>query len=153
MMVSKEATMSDASKPAKRPMSPRRKRYWTALGIAGAFGGVLGAWMQMAQSDGPALGLALFSNSALPANFAIGSSVVWVVGMAISLILYHRSIDDHEERAYLWAGTAAWYTLTLAAPTWWVLHRASLAPAPDVMLLFLGALAVNAIVWLWLKYR
>lgn len=145
--------MSDASKPAKRPMSPRRKRYWTALGIAGAFGGVLGAWMQMAQSDGPAIGLALLSNSALPVNFAIGSSIAWVVGMTISLILYHRSVDDHEERAYLWAGTAAWYTLTLAAPTWWVLHRASLAPAPDVMLLFLGALAVNAAVWLWLKYR
>ena len=153
MMVSKEATMSDASKPAKRPMSPRRKRYWTALGLAGAFGGVLGAWMQMTQTDGATIELALLSNSALPANFAIGSSIVWVVGMAISLILYHRSVDDHEERAYLWAGTAAWYTLTLAAPTWWVLHRASLAPAPDVMLLFLGALAVNATVWLWLKYR
>ncbi|MGH6633774.1 hypothetical protein [Sphingopyxis sp.] len=137
----------------KRPMSPRRKRYWTALGLAGAFGGVLGAWMQSAQSDGTTIGLALLSNSALPVNFAIGASIAWIVGMAVSLILYHRSVDDHEERAYLWAGTAAWYALTLAAPTWWVLHRASLAPAPDVMLLFLGALAVNAIVWLWLKYR
>lgn len=152
MTATKEATMTE-TRNMKRPMSPRRKRYWTALGLAGAFGGVLGVWMQSAQSDGATIGLALLSNSALPASFAIGASVVWIVGMAISLILYHRSVDDHEERAYLWAGTAAWYTLTLTAPTWWVLHRAGLVLAPDVMLLFLGALAVNAIVWLWLKYR
>lgn len=152
MTATKETPMTE-TRNIKRPMSPRRKRYWTALGLAGAFGGILGAWMQSTQSDGATIDLALLSNSALPTNFAIGASIIWVVGMAISLILYHRSVDDHEERAYLWAGTAAWYALTLAAPTWWVLHRASLSPAPDVMLLFLGALAVNLIVWLWLKYR
>ena len=151
-MVSKEINMTETRK-TKRPMSPRRKRYWIALGLAGAFGGVLGAWMQIAQTDGSTIGLALLSNSPLPANFAIGASIIWIVGMAISLILYHRSVDDHEERAYLWAGTAAWYALTLAAPTWWVLARAGLAPPANAMLLFLGALAVNAIVWLWLKYR
>ena len=152
MTATKETPMTE-TRNIKRPMSPRRKRYWTALGLACAFGGILGAWMQSTQSDGATIDIALLSNSALPISFAIGASIIWVVGLAISLILYHRSVDDHEERAYLWAGTAAWYALTLAAPTWWVLYRASLAPAPDVMRLFLGALAVNAIVWLWLKYR
>ncbi|KTE20447.1 hypothetical protein ATE67_09280 [Sphingopyxis sp. H050] len=145
--------MTDVDKPAKRPMSRRRKCYLTALGLAGLFGGILGAWMQVAQSGGSASDLAMLSNGPLPTNFAIGASIIWVVGMILSLILYHRSVDDHEERAYLWAGTAAWYTITLAGPTWWVLHRASLAPTPDLMLVFVGALAVNLLVWLWLKYR
>lgn len=153
MTVSREVAMSDAGKSTKRPMSPRRKRYLTALGLAGLFGGILGAWMQIAQSGASPTDLAMLSNSPLTPNFAIGASVIWIVGMIVSLVLYHRSVDDHEERAYLWAGTAAWYTFTLAAPTWWVLHRASLAPAPDVMLLLVGALAVNLVVWLWLKYR
>lgn len=153
MMVSKEAAMSDAGKPARRPMSPRRKRYWIALGLAGLFGGVLGGWMQIAQGDPKTVGLALLGNSPLPPSFAIGASIIWVVGMVVSLVLYHRAVDDHEERAYLWAGTAAWYTLTLAAPTWWVLARANLAPPADAMLLFFGALVVNGVVWLWLKYR
>ena len=39
------------------------------------------------------------------------------------------------------------------APVWWVLHRAALAPSPDAMLLFLLTLVVNAVVYLWLKFR
>ena len=152
MMVSTEATMSDADKPARRPMSPRRKRYTMALVLAGMFGGILGGWMQFSQGNTTA-GLAILGNSPLPANFAIGASIIWIAGMIVSLVIYHRAVDDHEERAYLWAGTVAWYTIALAAPAWWVLHRASLAPAPDVMLLFAGALVVNGAVWLWLKYR
>lgn len=153
MTVSKEVAMNDAGKSAKRPMSPRRKRYLTALGLAGLFGGVLGAWLQVAQSGGSPADLAMLSNGPLTPDFAIGAAVIWVVGMIVSLILYHRSVDDHEERAYLWAGTAAWYVVSLAGPSWWVLHRASLAPAVDFMLLFVGALVVNLVVWLWLKYR
>lgn len=145
--------MSDVSKPAKRPMSPRRKRYFSALVLAGVFGGILGGWMQAAQRGGSASDLAILSNAPLPANFAIGASIIWVVGMAISLFIYHRAVDDHEERAYLWAGTAGWYTISLAAPTWWVLARAGLAPPADSMLIFAGALVVNLVVWLWLKYR
>ena len=152
MMVSREATMRDAGKSTKRPMSPRRRRYMMALVLAGMFGGILGGWMQFAQSNTTA-GLAILGNSPLPPNFAIGASIIWIVGMIISLVIYHRAVDDHEERAYLWAGTAAWYTIALAAPTWWVLARAGLAPPTDAMLLFAGALAVNGAAWLWLKYR
>lgn len=153
MTVSTEAMMSDAGKVAKRPMSPRRKRYFIALGLAGLFGGVLGAWMQISQNAEHSTGFAMLSNSPLPTNFAIGASIIWVVGMIVSLVIYHRAVDDHEERAYLWAGTAGWYTITLASPAWWVLARAGLAPPADAMLIFAGALVVNCAVWLWLKYR
>lgn len=137
----------------KRPMSPRRKRYFLALGLAGLFGGILGAWMQFASPGDPTVGFALLGDSPLTPNFAIGASILWIVGMIVSLVIYHRAVDDHEERAYLWASTAAWYAITLAAPTWWVLARAGLAPSPNAMLIFLGALVVNCAVWLWLKYR
>lgn len=152
-MVLKDQAMTDTGKSAKRPMSPRRKRYLTALGISGVIGGILGVWLQLDNPDGPSAGFALVSNSPLTPGFALGASILWTIGLILCLFLYHRSVDDHEERAYLWAGLAAWYTFALSAPTWWVLHRADLAPPADAMMLFLGALIVNAAVWLWLKYR
>lgn len=147
--------MTDTGKMSKtrRPMSPRRKRYWTALAIAAVLGGILGAWLQVDQPDNSTAGLALITNGPLTANFAIGASILWLVGMLVSMAIYHRSIDDHEQRAWLWACTAGWYVVMFAAPVWWVLHRASLAPPADAMLLFLASLVVNGVVWLWLKYR
>src|SRR3546814_17952819 len=73
--------------------------------------------------------------------------------LSIGSLFYHRSIDDHEEHAWLWAGLAGWYAFALAAPVWWVLHRADLAPPADAMMLFLLSLLVNAVVHLWLKFR
>ena len=155
MMVSQELTMAKPEKTGKTatPMSPRRKRYWMAIGISAAIGGLLGAWMQIDNSAGPAAGLASISNGALTPGFAKGASALWVVGLILSLVLYHRAIDDHEERAYLWACLTSWYAIVLATPAWWVLHRADLAPPVDAMILFLVALVANAVVWLWLKFR
>ncbi|WP_332820235.1 hypothetical protein [Sphingopyxis sp.] len=143
--------MSEREK-AKRPMSPRRKRYLTAIGLSGLIGIIMGAWSQVDNFDEHAR-FALLNNSPLTPSFAIGASILWIVGLIVCLFIYHRAVDDHEERAYLWAGLAAWYTFVLSAPTWWVLHRADLAPPVDTMLLFLGAMLVNCAVWLWLKYR
>jgi hypothetical protein len=148
----KYPTMTERAN-AKRPMSPRRKRYLTAIGIAAVIGGVMGAWLQIDSPGGSPASLAPLSNSPLTPSFAVGASILWVVGLIVTLFIYHRAVDDHEERAYLWAGLAAWYTFVLSAPTWWMLHRASLAPPADAILLFAGALVVNCIVWLWLKYR
>ena len=136
-----------------RQRTPRQRRYWLALGFCAALGGIIGGWLQIANSTDARAGLVLVDGSPLAPGFAIGASALWVFGMVFGMIFYHRAIDDHEEHAWLWAGLAAWYAFGLAAPVWWVLHRASLVPPPDVMLLFLFALIVNAVVWLWLKYR
>jgi hypothetical protein len=133
-------------------LSPRQRRYWLALGLAAVIGGVIGAWMTLDQPQGHGA-LAMVSNGPLSAGFAIGASFCWTVGLAVSMILYHRAIDDHEQRAWLWASTAGWYAIIFPAPVWWVLHRAELAPPADVMLLFLLSMVVNAIVYLWLKFR
>ena len=133
-------------------MSPRRKRYWTSLGAAALIGGVIGGWMAADQPAGQSAA-DLLGSGALTPGFAIGASAVWVVGLAVCMILYHRAIDDHEEHAWLWASTAGWYAFIFPAPVWWVLHRAGMAPPADAMILFILSLAVNAIVYLWLKFR
>lgn len=154
-MVSREMAMTDPERTGKiaHPMSPRRKRYLASIVLAGLIGAILGVWMAIAGPADDAAGLTLVSNSPLTANFAIGASILWVVGMAVCMVIYHRAIDDHEERAWLWGCVCGWYFFMFAAPVWWMLHRASLASPPDTMLLFIGTLIVNGVVWLWLKYR
>lgn len=153
MTVMKEAMMTDpdTTKPRRR-LSPRQRRYRFALGFAAVVGGIVGGWMVADQPVGRN-GLEMAVSGSLSANFAIGAALLWVVGLAISMTIYHRAIDDHEERAWLWAGLVGWYAFIVPAPVWWVLHRADLAPPADTMLLFAFSMTINAIVWLWLKFR
>lgn len=135
-----------------RTLSPRQRRYWSALGLSAVVGGIIGGWLVLDQPmDRGAVDL--FSSGALSPGFAIGASLLWVAGLAVGMILYHRAIDDHEERAWLWAGLAGWYAFVFPAPVWWVLHRAALAPPVSVMALFLLTMLVNAAVYLWFKFR
>lgn len=150
-MVPKEAAMTDTA-TTKRALSPRRKRYRLALGIAAVIGGIVGGW-QVADQPADRNAAALAFSGSLSPTFAIGASLLWVIGLAISMVIYHRAVDDHEERAWLWAGLAGWYAFIFPAPVWWVLHRADLAPPVDAMILFALSMVVNAIVWLWLKFR
>lgn len=152
-MALKEATMLEADmiKPRRR-LSPRQRRYRFALGFAAVVGGIVGGWMVADQPAGRD-GLEMAFSGSLSAGFAVGASLFWVLGLAISMTIYHRAIDDHEERAWLWAGLVGWYAFIVPAPVWWVLHRADLAPPADTMLLFAFSMIVNAIVWLWLKFR
>lgn len=149
----KDQTMTDTGKTAKRPMSPRRKRYLTAIGFSVAIGGLIGIWSRTVSPGGADAAPLFLGNPVLTASFAIGASALWVIGMAIGIPLFHRAVDDHEERALLWSGLAAWYAFAFAAPVWWLLHHADLAPPVDAMLLFAGSTIVNLTAWLWLKFR
>ncbi len=144
-------TEAEMSRARRRP-SPRQRRYRFALGFSAILGGILGGWMVADQPAGRN-GIEAAFHGSLSMGFAIGASLFWVIGLAIAMIIYHRAIDDHEERAWLWAGLAGWYAFIVPAPVWWVLNRAQLAPPPDAMLLFLLSMGVNAVVWVWLKYR
>lgn len=135
-----------------RGLSPRRRHYWFALGASAILGGIIGGGM-MADQPTDRAAIDLVSNGALTPGFATSASIIWTLGLAICVIIYHRSIDDHEQRAWLWAGLWGWYAFIFTAPVWWVLHRAALAPAPDAMLLFLFSMVANCVVYLWLKFR
>lgn len=131
--------------------SARKRRYWTSFGVAALVGGAGAIWVMLAQQNQSPIGQLL--NGRLPATTAIGATLLWIGGLSAAMTLYHRSIDDHEERAWIWAGLAGWYAFVLPAPAWWMLHRAALVPPVDAMLLFLASLFVNTMVYLWLKFR
>lgn len=138
--------------PKWRTMSPRRRLYWGSLAGSALLGGVI-ALLLITDGEAARSAPKLLSNLPLNPDFALAASALWFIGIGAACIAYHRAIDDHEERAWLWAGLAGWYAFVLPAPAWWVLHRAAVAPPVDVMVLFIVSMLVNAIVWLWLKFR
>lgn len=127
--------------------SPRKRLYWVSLVLAGALG-MVSAIMLQAGGDAE-----LFDNSTLTPSLAVGLSVLWVAGLAVSLVIYHRNVDDHERHAYRLSGLAGFYAFVFPCPVWWVLARAGLAPPVEAMPLFLLSLAANAIAYLWFKFR
>ena len=100
----------------------RRKRLYTAS-IAGSV--LLGLLTAILLRSGQADVTAdpFFSNSALSPQIAILLALLWGAGISIAVFIYQRTIDDHEERAYLWAGLAGYYAFVIPAPMWWVLAR------------------------------
>jgi hypothetical protein len=131
--------------------SKRKRLYAASLILAGGIGLVSGMAIQLDRPGAP--DQSLFGNGAINPGIAITLSSVWAGGMALSILLYHRGVDDHEKQAYLWGGLAGFYAIVFPAPAWWLLARADLAPPVDGMILFLLALIANAIVYFWLKFR
>jgi hypothetical protein len=131
--------------------SRRKQLYTVSLSIAAAMGIVITMALRIGVGDGPASDL--FGNDLFDPRMAVALSAFWVGGMALSLFLYHRNVDDHEEQAYLRAGLAGFYAIVFPAPVWWLLSRAQLMPPVDGMILFLLSVAANAIVYFWLKFR
>ncbi|XVJ64435.1 MAG: hypothetical protein HEQ22_09905 [Sphingopyxis sp.] len=127
--------------------SPRKRLYWISILLAGALGLVSAI---MLQAGGNA---DLLSDSALTPALASGLSVLWVAGLTVALILYHRTVDDHERDAYNRAALAGFYAFIFPCPVWWVLARADLAPPVEAMPLFALSMAVNAVVYCWFKFR
>lgn len=128
--------------------SPRKRLYWVSLFLAGALGMASAIALQSTGGGGSLVG-----NDALTPMVAIGISLLWIVGLAVSLVIYHRSIDDHERQAYRIAGLAGFYAFVFPCPAWWLLARADLAPPVDAMILFIASIAANAAVYMWFKFR
>ena len=98
----------------------------------------------------------IFTDGALPPVGAVLISTSLALLFGIAAVLYHRAIDDHEERAYLWGSQIAYYFLAAAIPIYWLLFRGGLVPAltaGGAMLLLLTSFVVQAVVWAWFKFR
>jgi uncharacterized membrane protein YhaH (DUF805 family) len=132
-----------------RSWSPRKRLYWISLTLSGALGFVAAMVMQ----SGPQGSDGLFSNAAMTPTVAIALSAMWVIGLAIALVLYHRTVDDHERHAYHLGALAGFYAFVFPCPVWWVLWRADLAPPVEAMPLFAVSLIANAAVYFWFKFR
>lgn len=130
-----------------RRWSPRKRLYWISMVLAGGLGMVSAIMLQSASEA------KLLSNGPLTPTLAIGLAALWVVGLAVSLIIYHRNVDDHERLAYHLGGLAGFYAFVFPCPVWWVMARADLAPPVEAMPLFALSLVANAIVYFWFKFR
>ena len=101
-------------------------------------------------------GDSLLSNGPLDPTLATLAAIGLVVTLGATLLLYHRSIDDHEQQAYLWANSLAFYFLALALPAVWLLARGGVIGPIGIgtaMLMLLAAFVINFTVWAWLKFR
>ncbi len=130
-----------------RSWSPRKRLYWISLLLAGALGFVTAILLQSTGTGG------LFNDDAISPAVAILLSLLWTVGLMVSLIIYHRNVDDHEMLAYRRGGLAGFYAFIFPCPVWWVLARADLAPPVEAMPLFALSLTANALAYLWFKFR
>lgn len=131
--------------------SRRKQLYMSSIVGSGLLGLITAMLMRSGEIDGSAS--PFFSNSALSPDIAVALALIWGIGISIAVVVYQRTIDDHERQAYLWAGLAGYYAFVVPAPAWWVLARADLAPPLNAMLLFALTIVVNAAVYLWLKFR
>ena len=92
----------------------------------------------------------------LPAIGALSVAAALFAAFVIAAVLYHRAIDDHEERAYLWGSQVAYYSLAAAIPIYWLLWRGDLVPAltaGGAMLMLLASFIIQTAVWAWFKFR
>ena len=139
----------------RRPgRSSYERRYARTMLILGCAGLPVGVLLGAAGNKTPHE--TLFSNAPLDPLLAGLAAITLVIVLGASLVLYHRSIDDHEQQAYLWANSLAFYFLALALPAAWLLARGGLIAPIGIgtaMLILLAAFCINFTVWAWLKYR
>jgi hypothetical protein len=135
--------------------SAYEKKYWNVwlviVGISAPVGAI--SAMLLLRSGVPAT--SMFTAPIAP-GVAIALAVLVTAVCIAAIALYHRAIDDHEERAYLWGSQLAYYFLIVAFPAWWLLERGGIVGAITTGTAFVAVLlsaVVQAGVWAWLKYR
>lgn len=84
---------------------------------------------------------------------AIATSMFIAVFGAIAMFIYHRIIDEQEERAALWGMTVGFYTLMLGGFSWVLLASANLVALPSLIFVLLGSSLTAIAVQLWLQFR
>ena len=158
MMNLQEATMGDGQPKndrgaSKFSLSRRQKQYWGSLVAAAALGLLMGWFLDSTDAPGKDskdifdLSLAIISKSS-----AISISALYLISFIIIFTLYHKGMDEQEERAYLIANTASWYFVILSAPIWWILSRSGIAPPIEPMTIATVSFVINISVWAWKKF-
>ncbi|MCY7280759.1 MAG: hypothetical protein LH610_07675 [Sphingomonas bacterium] len=138
-------------------MSGFDRRYWKMWAAIVGLSFPIGIGIAVLGLSNQANGMSLvLSNSPIAPVTAILGSLATGILLIAAAVIYHRTIDDHEERAYLWGSTIAYYFLVLAFPLHWLLARGGIVPALTIgvaLLLVLLSTIVQAIAWALLKFR
>jgi hypothetical protein len=139
-----------AMKKAVGAPTTRERRNYTVLLLCGALGGAIGVALTL----GGGTPLDAFSNSPLPTWLAVLLAVPIAVLLPIICVYWHRhAVDEQESAAYKLGALFGIYTYFIGAPTWWLLWRGGLLPAPNGIAIYMVTLSVTGVIWLWAKYR
>lgn len=137
------------SRAAGAPTS-RERRNRMVLIACGALGGAMGMLLTLA---GPSP-FAAFTNEPIPTALAIALAVPIALVLPVVSYYWHRHVADEQEVAAYNRGAMVGISLYfMGAPTWWLLWRGGLLPAPDGIAIYFITVATTGIVWLWAKYR
>ena len=138
-------------------MSRFDRRYWTMWALLAVLGIPFGIGIGMlGLSEDASFNSLVLSNSPIAPLTAILGSILLSAVLIVSMVIYFRAIDDHEEHAYLWGSTVAFHFLVLAFPLHWLLARGGLVPTLTIgiaLLIVLISCIVQAIVWTLFKFR
>ncbi len=133
------------------PLRPARvARANQMLVASGAIGGVLGLMFAMGGLSDPT---SVFSDA--PVSPALTLIALALVGIAVPVVtlVWHRNVDEHEERIYRFASLIAIYTYFWVSLVWWIAARGGFLPPADGKIIFGIVWAVWGLSWLWGKYR
>jgi hypothetical protein len=135
--------------------SAYEKKYWNVWLAIVAISAPVGAISAILMLRSGVPTTSVFTAPIAP-GAAIALALMVTAACIAAIVLYHRAIDDHEERAYLWGSQLAYYFLIVAFPAWWLLERGGIVAGISTGTAFAAILisfVVQAGVWAWLKYR
>ncbi len=142
-------------RPGRSAFEQRYTRMWLVVIALGLPGGLALGYLGDSGSGGSDTA-GIFSNEPIAPWLALVAAAVLGIGLILATILYHRTVDEVEERAYLWGSSVAFHFLVTAVPVAWLLARGGwIAPlgTAAIGIILLVSVTLQAAVFLWLKYR
>ena len=137
----------------RRPLNVRQKRYVIWGWIAPAALGFIVASLLFSAGSGPGFLKKLMLGSAtLSPGMGVALAALIAIGLPLIIFMWHRSMDEQEEHAVLWANTIALYFGIALWLSWWMLATTKLVPPLDPMSVILASCVVNVSYWLWKKF-
>ena len=132
------------------PETARVTRARQMLVAAGAIGGVLGLLFAMGGLDDPG-----FPVSDTPVSPVLALVTLAIIGIAVPAVtlVWHRSVDEHEEQVYRFSALIALYTYFWVSLMWWMAARGGFMPPADGKIIFGIVWIVWGLSWAWGKYR
>lgn len=128
------------------PVSPRTKKSQLVL-LASAVLGACLSFAFYAFQSGDAAPVELFTNAPIAPSLAIGLSLIYLVGVLYSSVVWQRNTDEHEKAAVMAGLYAGIGFYSVATPIWWLGQRASLLPEQDPMVMFVLVMAFLSAAW------
>ena len=135
------------------PLSRREKLNNRILIGCGIFGGLV-ALILLISGDVSAQNPNILSSDPISPVVAIILAIA--IGVLLPLLSWYwhaKVVDEQEEAAYRTGALIAIYAFWYIAPTWWLLWRGGILPAPDGIALYMMTTFIALFVWFWKKYR